>query len=202
VIMKGGALCVLGFALAACASPSVRLYTLMAQNPVAARPPMQAARSIVIERIDLPEMIDRPQLIVRSGPNRVTALEQERWAEPLREAFLRVVREDLASRLPDSVVQLRSEGPSAKPDVSVTLEIVRFELVPGQHVSIETRGSLTSAHAPAKLIHIVEQVPVRASVGDYDALAGASANALGSLSADLAQAIESAAPADPKGGTR
>jgi len=97
---------------------------------------------------------------VRAGPNRVVALEQERWAEPLHEAIPRVIREDVSNQLPSVTVLLDGEAADAKPDVIIDLEIVRFELLPGESVVIETRGWVRCRAGSARLIHSVARAAI------------------------------------------
>ena len=46
----------------------------------------------------LPGISDRPQLVVRTGPQTVRILEFDRWAEPLDDLVPRVLAQDLAQR--------------------------------------------------------------------------------------------------------
>ena len=178
--------------LAGCASPTVHLYTLMASEPAAAAMPAKAEYKVLIAHVTLPESVDRPQLVVRAGPNRVVALEQQRWVEPLHEAIPRAIREDVSAQLPAATVLLNLEAADGKPDLVLDLEIVRFELFPGESAVIEARGWLKPRTGSARLIHSVARGQVRGSRDDYNALVAATAAALTSLSADLAHAIEAA----------
>jgi uncharacterized lipoprotein YmbA len=47
--------------------------------------------------IRLPGVLDRPQLVVRTGPQTVDIREFDRWAEPLDQMATRVLAEDIAS---------------------------------------------------------------------------------------------------------
>ena len=83
--------------LSACGSPPrERFYTLDAPEPPVAA---DGAPSISVGPVSIPELVDRPQLVVRVRPNEVVLTEQERWAEPLRGAITRVVAANLAAAL-------------------------------------------------------------------------------------------------------
>jgi len=176
-----------------CASPTAHLYTLMPSEPRSTAVPAANSHQVVLESVTLPETVDRPELLVRVGPNRVAALEQERWAEPLHEAIPRVIRECLSNELPDATVFAGSETSKARPDVSITVEIVRIESVPGQSVLIEARAWLrTRRDAAPVLVHSVARGRVQGAQSDYGALVAAHVAALQMLSTDLATAIRSA----------
>jgi len=83
--------------LAGCAgSPPNKYYNLSVESPCSA-----ISRSAHIESLDtatirLPGVLDRPQLVVRTGPQTVEIREFDRWAEPLDQMATRVLAEDIA----------------------------------------------------------------------------------------------------------
>ena len=75
----------LASALAGCSrSPQITFYTLEpgVQSEVTA--PTTAAPSVSVGPVTLPDMVDRPQLVVRVAATRMDILEAHRWAEPLK----------------------------------------------------------------------------------------------------------------------
>ena len=57
--------------LSGCASPPVHFYTLSAEAAAGAAGPATVGVElrIAVGPISLPEVVDRPQIVVRSGPN-------------------------------------------------------------------------------------------------------------------------------------
>ena len=90
--------CVIAAIIAGCASsvPS-RFYTLSTTSGPAMMP--QADYSVSVGPITIPSLVDRPQIVVRTGPNQVQVEEFERWASPLREDIGRVVVKNLIAML-------------------------------------------------------------------------------------------------------
>lgn len=84
--------------ITACASPlpPPRLYQLRAAPPVAvaAVPSTQVLQ--LMAPVRLPELLDRPELLLPQGQAGVQALGSHRWAEPLRDAVPRLLHQDLA----------------------------------------------------------------------------------------------------------
>lgn len=68
--------------LAACASPPVTWYRLDVDVPMATTAQPGAA-TIQLAPIKLPVWLDRPQIVLADGENRLQILDQSRWAAPL-----------------------------------------------------------------------------------------------------------------------
>jgi ABC-type transport auxiliary lipoprotein component len=65
--------------LTACASPREHLYSLdnsSSEIPTAVR----ERATVLVGPVNLPELVDRPQLVVRAGAYDIIINEQERWA--------------------------------------------------------------------------------------------------------------------------
>lgn len=172
-------------ALACGTSAPSRFYTLQSTaTPGAA----SAGRyAVVVGAVSVPASVDRPQLVVQVSPNRVEIDEFNRWAAPLDDAIANVVAGDLAALLgtPDvAAVPLANFEPTHR----VTLDVQRFESVPGQRALVDALWTVRAAAggAPRSGRSIAQE-----SVGDasVDALAAAHSRALAKVSADIAAAI-------------
>lgn len=192
------ALCVAALAAAGCGRSAVsRFYTLDATAlPAAARLERDA---VIVGPVTIPASVDRPEFVVQVAPNRVEIDELNRWASPLGDAMARTVAGDLAILLGSPHV---ATAPMAnfQADYRVTIDVQRFESVPGEEVAIDAvwvvrRGSdgLTrSGRTTAR-----EQMPD----ASYDALAAGHSRALATLSGDIADAIH-AVDGEPRAATR
>jgi len=88
--------------LAGCgAGPENRYYVLSAVPP--AQPEAPARASLDIASVRLPGLLDRPQLVLRTGTGTVDIRDLDRWAEPLDQMVPRILSQDLASRQRASV---------------------------------------------------------------------------------------------------
>ena len=180
----------------AAASPATTAAAPTVANPAAANAAaVAAAPAVVVGPVTLPELVDRPQLVVRVAANRVAILESQRWAEPLKSEIPRVIAEDLGRLLGSSRVSsyLQHSGPDA--DCRVLLDIERFEASPGEAVSVDAVWSLRrGAGGTPETGRSRVREPVRGE--GYDALVAAYGRALLAVSADLARAVQ----ADAAGG--
>jgi len=75
----------------------------------------------------LPELLDRPQIVLRQDANRLLLSDGHRWAEPLAENFLRVLRENLSAHLHTERLLLHPWPLKAPPDYQVIIDVLRFE---------------------------------------------------------------------------
>jgi len=105
--------------LAGCAgSPPNTYYTLSVESPCPAISPPAHMDSLDIATIRLPGALDRPQLVVRTGPQTVDIREFDRWAEPLDQMATRVLAEDISP--------CRSTLDSEKPKYLLSVSIDEF----------------------------------------------------------------------------
>jgi uncharacterized protein len=183
--------------LCGCASPRERLYTLVGPEPPAPVP--APTLHVVVGPVTLPDAVDRPQLVVRQSPARLVALEQERWAEPLREAVPRVLAESIASRLRSVSVVTSLAGAAIVPDLRIAVEIRRLEAIPGQTVIVEAHWWLRSGTQQSTQEGTsVARVTVHGRPNDYESLVAAEAAAFAEIGGDLAGAIETQAARRPR----
>lgn len=187
-IITGITIC-LAVALAGCSrSPRVTFYTLEHGAQVDAAVATSVVPTVVVGPVSLPEVVDRPQLVMRVAANRVEILETHRWAEPLRSEIPRVIAENLGHLLGSSRVASYLQHSGSDVDYRVLVDFQRFESSPGEAVTVEAAWSLrrTTGGTPRTGRSLVRE-PV-AAVG-YDPLVAAYGRALLAVSRDLATAI-------------
>jgi uncharacterized lipoprotein YmbA len=191
-------ICGLAFALAAalsgCASPPSQFYTLAAtaRPEVGASP---AAYAVAVDSVGLPATVDRPQFVVQKGPNRVAFDEFNRWAAPLATNIARTVADNLVVLLGTPQVVSGPLAPSFKPAYRVTVDIQRFESVPGEAATLDALWQVRRVGADADAGATIGRTTLREPVqGEgYDALAAAHSRAIAGMSRDIAAAIRAEA---------
>lgn len=178
--------------LSGCASsPSVEFYTLSAEAQTGSD---QASGDrplrIAIGPITLPDVIDRPQVVVRSGANHVSLSEEHRWAESLKTSIPRVIGENLGRLLSTGEVWAYPQSATGEIDYRVQVAIQRFESVPGEWAAIDAFWTVQSINADRK-----EGKAGRSSVQQpvagkgYEAIAAAHSRVLAAISREIADAI-------------
>lgn len=173
-------------------SPTLHYYTLSADAPASGGAGDSAGLRIAVGPITLPEVVDRPQLVIRTGANQVTLIEEHRWAESLKSQIPRVIAENLGRLLGTVQIWAYPQLPSGPMDYRVSINIQRFESVPGQTVNIDALWSIQQpSHSDenSKIGWSAVQQPVGGQ--GYNTLATAHSRALAVISGEIAKAIHS-----------
>jgi uncharacterized lipoprotein YmbA len=179
----------LAVALVGCSrSPRVTFYTLEPAAKVETAAEATSFPSIAVGPVTLPELVDRPQLVLRVAANRVEVMETHRWAEPLKSEIPRLIAENLGRLLGSSRVSSYLQHAGADADFRVLVDFKRFESSPGEAVIVEAVWSLRRATGGIlKTGNTLVREPVGA--GGYDPLVAAYGRALIAVSRDLARDI-------------
>lgn len=180
--------------LGACASrPTESFYTLnpapaMPAISVASAPDAREAFGIAVGPVRVPEIVDRPQLVVRRGPTQVDLLEQHRWAQPLRAEIAQAIASGLRAHLPTARIALDRDAAAQNADLRVAIDISRFDAVPGDAVAVHALWSLRSAaDRPPTTGQSTSHEPVQGN-GNED-IARAFARAVANISRDIAASV-------------
>jgi uncharacterized lipoprotein YmbA len=182
--------------LIGCASsPSETYYTLTAGAAVneSTSATSKSAYSIAVGPITLPEVVDRPQIVLRAGPNQVSIVELHRWAGQLRNEISRVIADNLAADLNVKWVAAYPQSAGDNADYHVLVDIQRFDSTMGESVAIDalwtvkrvSDGILRTGRSAAK---------ESGSGGTYDAMVAAHSRALATISREIAEAIRAFGP--------
>ena len=180
------ALCIFAGLAAGCASsPVTRFYTLSAAAAPAAT---SSQLSVVVGPVSVPAVVDRPQIVVSTGPNQVRLDEFNQWASPLQNNIARVVAENLVAMLGTPRVILFSQPLGVGADYRAAIEVQRFESAPGDAATLDAvwTASRTKDGKSQTGRTTVREI---ASDKGYDALAAAHSRALARLSRDIADAV-------------
>jgi uncharacterized lipoprotein YmbA len=183
-------LCALALA-SACASGPEHFYALSA-GPQPAAESGGRAPSVVVETAVLPDLIDRPQLVVRGPGSTVSILEQQRWAEPLRTGIPRVVAENLTKLLGTTQISTRDDV-IRSPDCRVMIDVRRLDAQTEAEVVLEALWTVGCGEAGRRSGQSVAHEKLLSR--DIDAVVTAHGRVLDSMSRDIAHALHEAAAA-------
>ena len=186
---------VLATVLAACSShlpPQfwLRLPVEPEADATSAAPPA-AGNSVwqLIGPISLPGHLDRDALLVPQGHAGLQPLAGARWAEPLRDAVPRLLRQDLARQM-GQPLWTAPLPPGVRPNRQLRLDIDALDLAQdARSVMLRARWSLADARGqvPPQLHEAAFSVP--SSGADADALVQAHRQALWLLAGRVAATL-------------
>ena len=147
---------------------------------------------MLIGVVSVPELVDRPQIVVNAGDNKVDIDEFARWADSLKSQIPRVIRADLAQQLNGARVAASPMGGDPAAAYRVQIDVPRFEAALGDAATVEVLWSVSPS---GKGLRAEGRSTVRKPCAGpgFDAVVAAYSQALGAVSQDIASAIRSRA---------
>src|ERR1700754_392027 len=179
-------------ALAGCKSPNSSFYTLSPDASLRTTgAPLQTA--VVVGPVTVPELVDRPQMVTRVSDNEVALNEFARWGEPLKSGIARTIAADLEQLLGTGEVSVAGQAGLVREASRVRVDIVRFDSVPGDAVTIDAKWVVRVRVKPLPISgRTVAREPV--PTASNDALVAAHSRALATVSRDIAAPIRTPPP--------
>ncbi|HEX3345661.1 MAG TPA: PqiC family protein [Polyangiaceae bacterium] len=174
-------LCATG-ASACGSSPPSSFYALSPESGSAQPAPV---RTIKLRRPGIPGYLDRPEIVKRVADHRLRVTDTDRWAAPLDEMLGRILAQDLEDRLTGSVVFTEDGAITADADVTLEVDVRRFDVDDRGQVELVAEIALEKgdAHTPAgtRAVHL----HVAPGDGTTSALVAAMSDVLGKLSDEV-----------------
>ncbi|WP_246270675.1 PqiC family protein, partial [Paraburkholderia solisilvae] len=148
-------------ALAGCKSPNSSFYTLSPDASLERTgAPLQWA--VAVGPVTIPELVDRPQLVTRVSDNEVALNEFARWGEPLKSGIARTIAADLGQLLGSARVSVAGQAALVQETCRVRVDIVRFDSVPGDAVTVDAQWVV---RVPGKPLPLSGRTVAREPVG-------------------------------------
>jgi hypothetical protein len=174
-------------------SPASRFYLLNPLPGSASEGKPSASEgcvSIGIGPIEIPDYLDHPQIATRITPNEIKLAEFERWAEPLKDNFKRVLAQNLSSLTCVKEITFFPWRRGIPMDYRVEMKIIRFDGNPGDKLVLEAWWRLLSGDGKIMLQSKRSSFSEPVTGGDYKSLVLAHSQALGVLSREIAETIK------------
>jgi uncharacterized lipoprotein YmbA len=171
--------------MAGCGSPTPTFYTLSAEGKL----PSGGGTSIGVGPVTLAEYVNRRNLVIQTGPNRIEVAESHLWAGDLDNSVARVLATNLGRRLATGNVRTYPWQRDSEIDHQVAVDIREFIAGDDGHARIEATWRVYSLPG-SRLVRtrtFIGKEPVTAE--DYESVVAAQSRLLGKLSADIAAGI-------------
>jgi uncharacterized protein len=188
-------ICLLVLMITGCSSstPPVEFYTLASLPGIEMESHEQSAVrdiTIGIGPVQLPQFLNRPQIVIRSGPNKLTVSEFHRWGGYFDQDFLRVLAQDISILMPTNrVIEFPWED-RANPDYRIEFNVQQFDGQPGNFVLLNTVWTIKGRKGTKALYAKRSIIRQPVSENDYEALVAAHSQALAALSREIVVAIK------------
>ena len=194
-------LTVVSVCLAGCAStqPS-RFYTLNSLAPPETKQPARDAAnsvSVSIAPVEIPDYLERPQIVTRDGRNELRLAEFDRWAGSLSDNISAVMAENLSMLLGSDLVFVNPGMRAEKAKYLVAMRVLRLDCVPGDHVLLKAQWTVVAGPEKKDLATHVSTFSERLNDSQYDTMAAAVSQTIEKVSREIAREISDR----PKEGT-
>jgi uncharacterized lipoprotein YmbA len=177
----------------ATSSPPVNFYSLnalQASGGVSGDKGVARSLSIGLGPVELPEMLDRPQIVTRAGENRLLLAEFDRWAGSLRNDFSRILGDNLSVLLNTEDIVVFPWGGGVEIDYQVEVEVANFDAVLEQNATLNARWKLREG-GQGRVLKGERSVLTQPIQGqDYAAVVAALNRTLDAFSREIAAAIK------------
>ncbi len=175
--------------LGACAgAPPARYVTL--EDDRAPQAGTGTTPAIAVVRANVPELIDRPQLVLRQDHNHVVLSDQYRWAEPLRREIPRLIAQDLGEMLNSRRVAAVLPDDAGFPiDYRLTLEVQQLDAVVGLGVDVDVLWRLEARNGKSLTGRSTFRQPLAGAPEDQLALVTAQRQALRRVAGEIGEAL-------------
>ncbi|MGI9418204.1 MAG: PqiC family protein [Geminicoccaceae bacterium] len=171
------------------ASQPTQFYTLSGIDTVSeasAEKPMRLG----VGPVYLPGYLDRPQVVTRSGANRMNVSEFDQWAEPLETTFQRVLTENLSDRLDTDRIATLPARRDMPLDHQVEVEVTRFDADETGQAVLDARWRIFDGRGD-RLLHRGRSLTEERVTGadDYEQIAAAMSRCLAAMTEEIADAL-------------
>jgi uncharacterized lipoprotein YmbA len=176
--------------LTSCSSPPTRFYVL-SHLPSSAQPSTAAEQGLAIGvgPVQLPDYLDRPQIVTRSSDNELKLANFAQWAESLQDNFAQVLADNLAILLPTRQVPVFPWSRTTPIDYQVKVKVIRFDRTAGGESVLNARWSIISGDGSRALIVRESSYSVLPEGDDHAATVAAMNQTLALFSRDIAAAL-------------
>ena len=170
-------------------TPPVKFYRLKALQKTPEKPLSNPGVAIVVGPVEIPEILNRSQIVTQTGLHAITIAEYHRWAGYLPEDFARVLAENLGVLLATDRVSIYSRKKSFDPAYRIVLDVHHFIGEFEKEVQLVALWTLKDETSKKPLV--VKKSAVREQIlsAGYEGLVAAQSRAISVLSQEIAESI-------------
>ena len=154
---------------------------------------------ILVGPIRMALYLDRADIVIRDSQNQIRLAEFSQWAGPLQENFSRVLAENLSILLATDKVGIFPGTRALLFDFNVTVDVTRFDGIPGQKADLRARWAILDKDRKKMLFENHSTLSQPTKDESMEALIAAESQILSDLSREIAEAIKTLAEGKKKG---
>jgi uncharacterized lipoprotein YmbA len=137
--------------------------------------------------------LDRTDIVIRDSQNQIRLADFSQWAGPLHENLSRVLAENLSVLLTTHRVGIFPGTRGMSFDFNVTVNITRFDGIPGEKADLRARWGILGKNREEVLFESHSVLSRPTANDSMEALIAAESRTLADLSQEIAEAIKTLA---------
>lgn len=181
--------CVLvGIGIAGCGHSSPTRYVTLDATPARAPLSTVAMAPVQLSAVHIPAVLDRPEVVAQTAPNRLAIDDNDRWGAPLGQMMRSTLAQDLLPRLPAGAF-IFPDAPAPAGTRTLVVTVLDCNANPGGTLTLQVAWTLLSGQ-PARTT-LTQHAALSAQLEGHDAAAQAAAlsRVLGELADRIAESI-------------
>ena len=182
-----------GVSLAGCTSRPTHLYVLTPLSDVSEDDGEIASGEhgpvVGVNRVKLPEYLNRPQIMTRTSHNALALAEFHQWGGSLQENFSSVLAANLSMLIPTDHIAVLPAKMTTRRDYEVRVDVIRFDRDSIGQVTLHVRWSLVAGDAATTLAAHTSRYRESVEGDGVEATVAAMNRALNTLSREIGDEI-------------
>lgn len=170
---------------------AVTKYYILSSTATAQAPTNSNNLNIEVSAVHLPQYLDRPQIVSRTGDNQLKLSELNQWGGNLRKNMIRTLAVNLSKQLNTPNVAIVPHRSSLQADYRIDMEIIKFEADTDNHVHLTAQWRVSTGIERKTIItqitHLSSEQAI--TVGDYPAIVNEMSQQYAKLSSLIAEKI-------------
>lgn len=156
----------LGAALVGCAGKPSVYYTLTpsVDDQAPSNVTATVTKPYTIGSVSVPAPVDDSLIVVRSSDDRLMKLAHDRWTAPLSKQVNNALAVALTRELGMPPLSRAQAGANNQKMLTISVDVQRFDLVPGRYAELAAIWQVAPADAPGKKPELVCYTEVRETV--------------------------------------
>jgi uncharacterized lipoprotein YmbA len=169
-----------------------RFYTLSPLSETKSTAPVSAQTeygTIGVGPVNLPQYLDRPQIVTRISPNRFEFAEFDRWGGALKDDFARTLAENLVHLIPAERIATHPWRHTTAIDYQIPVEIIRFDGERDKDITLNVEWQILSNEGDTQLLSKRSTFKEAVAGTSYDDMVAAQSRAVAALAREIADAL-------------
>jgi uncharacterized lipoprotein YmbA len=185
------ALTIIACCIAGCSTtPTARFYTLNPMAQPAEKPtPGSQKLAVNVATVELPDSLNRQQIVTRESGNELKLAEFDRWGGALNENMGLVLAENLAQLLGSDQVVAYPRVQTVNPDYTLAVRVLQLDCTPGERVQLKAQWTLLAGAERKEVATRVTGYSEKPADRQYASLVAAVSRTLEQLSRDISREI-------------